>query len=80
MLLPEYVICDRPLKVQTFLPSEGGAVRRVVRVCDGKPQQDVTVRFVLLHVDSVVALGEYWRVIIGVLDVDVDQNTGGERL
>ena len=38
----------------------------------------MTVGFVLLHVDSVVTLGEYRGVVVGVLDVDVDQHTAGE--
>ena len=36
------------------------------------------VRPVLLHVDGVVALGKDGRVVVGVLDVHVDEHAGGE--
>ena len=36
------------------------------------------VRPVLLHVDGVVALGKDGRVVVGVLDVHVDEDAGGE--
>ena len=64
---------------QTVLPSEGGTVGGVVSICHWEPQEDVTVGFVLLNVDRVVTLREYRCVVINVLDVDVKQNTCGER-
>ena len=39
----------------------------------------MAVGFVLLHVDCVVSLREYRRVVIDILDVDVEQNTRRER-
>ena len=38
----------------------------------------MSVRPVLLHVDGVVALGKDGRVVVGVLDVHVDEHAGGE--
>ena len=64
---------------KNLLPSEGGSVGRVVSVCDGKSEQDVAVGFVLLDVDSVVALREDGSVVIDILDVDVQQNAGRQR-
>ena len=67
------------IKVQTFLPSEGRAIGGVVRVRHGEPEEDVAVGFVLLDVDCVVSLREYRRVVIDILDVDVEQNTRRAR-
>ena len=64
------------IKVQTFLPSEGRAIGGVVRVRHGEPEEDVAVRLVLLHVHGVVPLGEYRGVVVGVLDVDVEEDAG----
>ena len=38
----------------------------------------MTIRLVLLDINSVIALGEDGSVVIAVLDVDVDKNTGAE--
>ena len=38
----------------------------------------MTIGFVLLDIDGVVALGEERSVVIGVANVDVDQDTGAE--
>ena len=38
----------------------------------------MSVRPVLLHVDGVVALGKDGRVVVGVLDVHVDEHARGE--
>ena len=38
----------------------------------------MAVGLVLLHVHGVVALGEDGGVVVAVLDVDVEQNTGAE--
>ena len=64
---------------QTVLPSEGGTVGGVVSICHWEPQEDVTVGLVLLHVHGVVPLGEYRGVVVGVLDVDVEEDAGWER-
>ena len=64
---------------QNLLPSEGGSIGRVVCIGDGESEQDVSVRFVLLHVDGVVALGEDGGVVIDILDVDVQQNARRQR-
>ena len=63
-------IKDRLLK-KSLLPSEGGSIGSVVCIGDGESEQDVSVWFVLLDVDSVVPLGEDGRVVVDVLDVDV---------
>ena len=39
----------------------------------------MAVGLVLLHEHRVVALGEEGRVVVGVLDDDVDQDAGGEQ-
>ena len=36
----------------------------------------MTVGLVLLHIDGVVPLGEYRGVVVGVLDVDVEEDAG----
>ena len=61
---------------QTVLPSEGGTVGGVVSIRHREPQEDVAVGLVLLDVDGVVPLGEYRGVVVGVLDVDVEEDTG----
>ena len=38
----------------------------------------MTIRLVLLDINSVIAFGEDGSVVIAVLDVDVDKNTGAE--
>ena len=68
-------IKDRLLK-KSLLPSEGGSIGRVIGVGDGESEQDVSVWFVLLDVDRVVPLGKDGRVVVDVLDVDVQQNAG----
>ena len=57
-----------------LLPSEGSSIGRVVCIGDGESEQDVSVWFVLLNVDSVVPLGEDGSVVVDVVDVDVQQN------
>ena len=61
------------------LPSEGSSIGRVIGVGDGESEQDVSVWLVLLHVDSVVPLREDGGVVVNILDVDVEQNTGRQR-
>ena len=60
-------------------PSEGRSVGRVIGVSDRKPEQDVAVRLVFLHVHRVVALSKDWRVIISIFYVDVDKDAGRQN-
>ena len=53
-------------------------IGRVISIGDGEPQEDVAVWLVLLHIHSVVSLSKYWRVVIGILNVDVDEDTRGK--
>ena len=38
----------------------------------------MTIRLVFLDINSVIALGKDGGVVITVLDVDIDQNTGAQ--
>ncbi len=60
-------------------PGERNAVGRVIRIGDGEGEEDVSVGLVLLHEHGVVALGEDGRVVVGVLNEDVDEDAGGEQ-
>ncbi len=60
-------------------PGERNAVGRVIRICDGEGEKDVSVGLVLLHEHGVVTLGEEGRVVVGVLNEDVDEDAGGEQ-
>jgi hypothetical protein len=60
-------------------PGERNAVGRVIRIGDGEGEEDVPVGLVLLHEHGVVALGEEGRVVVGVLNEDVDEDAGGEQ-
>ena len=64
---------------EKLLPSEGGSIGAVVCIGDGESEQDVSVRLVLLDVDSVVPLGEDGIVVVDILDVDVEQDARRQR-
>ena len=59
-------------------PSKRGSIGWLIRVTDRESQQNMTIRLVLLDINSVIALGEDGSVVIAVLDVDVDKNTRAE--
>ena len=62
------------------LPRKGGSIGCFVSISHRESQQYRAVGFVLLYVHGVVPLGEDGGVVIAVLDVDVEEDAGAQRL
>ena len=58
----------------SILPSEWLSIGRIVSIGDGEPQEDVAVWLILLHIHCVVSLSKDWRVVVGILNVSVDED------
>ena len=72
------VQCSHASIMIDSLPSKRGSIGWLIRVSDRESQQNVTIRLVFLDINSVIALGKDGGVVITVLDVDIDQNTGAQ--
>ena len=63
---------------ESNLPSERRPVVAIISICHDEPHEDMPIWLVLLHIHRVVPLRKDGSIVIGVLNLDVDEDTGGE--